>query len=250
MAYAQVPTTATGLLRLWSFEEINGAKSFDSISFDTMTLTATTQGVSGKYGLGVHTTETPGGKGVSTLKDFMGLSTLNAYTVSFWIYYTSYSDIGNVPIMFDMGNTAQGFAYNNCGESPGDVTYRYIRFQALDSLGAAFNLFSATTSIKDINTWYNFVWTFSRTDKTAKLYINSNLHLQVFWVTDVSFQTTNATLNFFNLPGLTNSGDATFDDWAVFNYTMTPAQISDVYNNVWGSPATTTNTEDSNLDFE
>jgi hypothetical protein len=224
--YSQVPDTHTGLLRHWAFDETSGTKSFDTIGFDTFSITGLTVGITGNFGKAVQQTSLNDQQGFSSLSNNLGLDGLNEFTVSLWTNWNTSPRIGDSCRFFMNVN---GYVWTGYYQGTGTIYY-YVD----NSNGVTISTETSGVTFS-VGTWYNIVFTYKKNDY-MRVYINTVVRgsqpTQNYPVRTSSAQTyLGAYLN-----GINNGDLRSLDDLAVFNYALSQTEIDNIYNNSYPAP--------------
>ncbi len=217
-----------GMVGYWPLNEGSGTVLRDqSGGNNTATLTSPSWSTSGKFGKALSFAGSPQIASTS-------LAFPSSGSISVWVFPTSYADWVSPAGWKVLATSHNGYALIDEGGSGTPGRWRAV-FQPT---GDATELDIVALQNITQNTWQHVVMTWSKsgTTYTVKLYLNNVLQGSGTWV-----GATTPNIGHFHFG---NSGDypdnyflGKVDDVRVYNYAMTPAQISIIYK--VGTPATT-----------
>jgi len=229
-------STQRGKLRHWNLNENGGISANDTVSGDTITLTATSW-VTGKYGSGIRTYgNSKASYAVTKVNTSFGLTSISSFTIGFWIYYTSYP--AGTELYFRLApNTYSCYPhYTHSSKEFGFLVWQ-----------EHVNNFADTNIQITSGVWHHIDYTFDSNDKVA-LYIDTVMVSSIA-VADagvnshVGNDSVVATL-FNDQTPFASSGDIIYDDFYVVNYAMSQQEIQALVND---APTVTLNPDDNEI---
>lgn len=227
-SYATIGTK----IRDWECQEGTGAYLFDSVAFDTITLTGTCTWVSG------HNAGHPNAINIANANSYgrgtyngYGLNGLNTWTMICWVKFDSLpaADISRFLSIQQTEPTEVGIS--------GDVG-EYSYFSSYDSDGHAVATFlNPVSPVFTTGVWYHMAWVW---DKDGYQYIYRNgVELGKTALNGHAFATYNNVGYWFNYfsPDATHGLAGAIDDLRIYDGAWTVAQI----NNDFNPPVSSTN---------
>jgi len=190
----------------WRFE----GNSNDSKGSANGTDTNVSYGTSyGKYGQGVHIGSSSSYINTGTTPDFTG-----SFSISVWVK-----------------RGATGAVNHICGKKKAAKTRQHLHCNFLSTNAIRFGFFGddldTTDTFTDTTNWYHLVFTYNRTTRERKIYVNGLLNKSGTAGGDPDFGTGNFYIGTWG--DLNDCFNGNIDDFALFNDVLTATEVLGIY---------------------
>jgi len=180
-----------------------------------------------------------------SISSSLQLGSLDAFTVSLWVYMTS--TVNHKPLLYFLENGAHYQNKNFFGFYI-SIDSQILKFDWQYNGTYEQNITDINLSL---NTWVNIVLVYNKIDSNIKLYLDNNLvdtNIKTNWIGDVIYSDILLGNWPHDFPSV-SSFPGNIDDFRIYDKALTAQEISDIYNDteplVGGSSSSTTGTIDT-----